>query len=433
MKYVVTIVVALVLAASGAMGLVRQPDSDPPARAVAPDAGAVSGRSSGDLGTITASLQERLREVPRDDRAWATLALAYVEQGRVTGDASWYPKAQQAARRSLSLDSDDNALGHSVSAALAAARHDFGGALRQVRTALSIDSYDDTGLAVRVDALTELGRYPAASVAARVADSRRPSIATATRYAYQLELRGELEESASVLRRAVSNATHGERAEVLTLLADLDRREGRLDASGREVRQALRERPGHLPALVALARLHVALGDLDAAATTWATVVRRLPTGEHLTELGELELVRGRPAAARQQFSVVDASVRLLQEGGVDTDLETALFETDHGDASQALASARAEWGRRQSIHVADAYAWALHRQGRDAQALRLARSATRLGTQEARLWLHRGRIEAALGLSRAARSSLERGLAADPGVSPWQAEQARAALRSLR
>lgn len=433
MKYVVTIVVALVLAASGAMGLVRQPDSAPPARTTAPDAGAVSGASSGDLGAITASLQERLREVPRDDRAWATLALAYVEQGRVTGDASWYPKAQQAARRSLSLDSDDNAVGHSVSAALAAARHDFSGALRQVQAALRIDPYDDTGLSVQVDALTELGRYPAASRAARVADSRRPGIATTTRYAYQLELRGELAKSAAVLRRALPDATHAERAELLTLLADLDRREGRLDASGREVRQALRERPGHLPALVALARLHVARGDLDAAAKTWTTVVRRLPTVEYLTELGELELARGRDAAARQQFDVVDASVRLLQEGGVDTDLETALFETDHGSAASALTAARAEWAKRKSIHVADAYAWALHRVGRDGQALGLARAATRLGTREARLWLHRGRIEAALGLSGAARSSLQRGLAADPGVSPWQADQARAVLRSLR
>jgi tetratricopeptide (TPR) repeat protein len=236
-----------------------------------------------------------------------------------------------------------------------------------------------------------------------------------------------------VLTRALGAATHADKAELLTLLSDLHRRQGRLAVAAREVAQALHEQPGHLPALVARARLLVARGDLAGAARSWQAVVRRLPTAEYLTELGELELARGRPADAQEQFAVVDATVQLLASGGVDTDLETALFEADHGDAATALADARAEWAKRHSIHVADAYGWALHRSGRDREALRMAREATALGTREARLWLHRGRIEAALGLDAAARRSLARGLAADPGVSPWQAGKARAALRSLR
>ncbi len=431
MKYVVVIAVALVLSVSGALGLVRNQDDAPIVTGQSADPAVVSA-ASGDLDDITAGLQARLRQVPRDDRSWATLALAYVEQARTTGDASLYTKAEEAVGRSLELRPDDNSVGHAVSGALAAARHDFSTALTEARAALAIDGYDATALAVRVDALTELGRYDDAQRAAEVADLRRPGVPTTTRYAYQEELRGQLQRSAGVLTRALGAATHADKAELLTLLSDLHRRQGRLTAAAREVAQALREQPGHLPALVSRARLLVARGDLDAAARTWQTVVRRLPTAEYLTELGELELARGRPAAAEEQFAVVDATVQLLASGGVDTDLETALFEADHGDAATALADAKSEWAKRRSIHVADAFAWALHRSGRDAQALRLARQATGLGTREARLWLHRGQIEAALGLTAAARTSLERGLATDPGVSPWQRARARTVLKEL-
>ena len=95
---------------------------------------------------------------------------------------------------------------------------------------------------------------------------------------------------------------------------------------------------------------------------------------------------------------------------------------------------ARAEWAARQSIHVADALAWALHVNGRDREALELSRQATRLG--------HRGGAAVAAprrssrrrsGMRAAAERHLRRALAVDPGVSPWQAAQARDALDRVR
>jgi Flp pilus assembly protein TadD len=63
---------------------------------------------------------------------------------------------------------------------------------------------------------------------------------------------------------------------------------------------------------------------------------------------------------------------------------------------------------------------------------LRHARLATRLGTQEPSLWAHRGIIEAALGMTDAARTHLRMSVAMDPGESPWQRAQAQQALRGL-
>ena len=83
---------------------------------------------------------------------------------------------------------------------------------------------------------------------------------------------------------------------------------------------------------------------------------------------------RARPSGSTPSCA---REARLFRADGVNVDLELALFDADHGDPSCGARAARAEWGRRHSIHVADAYAWALHANGRDGEAAPL-RAASR-------------------------------------------------------
>ncbi len=428
-RYLTLIVLALVLSVSGGIGLALTPDSQRAPTAV--PASAVPG-SGQDLTETIEALQDTLRRLPEDYTAWAGLAIAYVEQGRLTGVPSYYEKASEAADRSLELEPVDNFSGLAASAAIASARHDFDTALDLSDQSLAINPRGLSALAIRVDALTELGRYRAQLAALRIADRRQPSTTIAARYAYAFELRGELGRAASVLKTAAATGVRSDRSYLMTLFADIQRRLGRLHQAQQALRMAREATPGYLPAQVSLARLHIARGEPDRAVTIWRGVVAQQPLPEYVTELGELYLHLGRESAARKQFAVVDATVTLLESGGVNADLETALHEADHGSARRAVRLAAAEWDRRHSIHVADAYGWAMHQVGRDAQALLLARRATALGTPDARFWIHRGSIEAALGMDDAARIHLRRGLAGDPGLSPWQRVQARAVLRQI-
>lgn len=428
-RLVLVAIIAAALALTGAVGVARQSPTEPPAAA----GGVPSTLTVGsDVTQLVSSLQQRLQAVPSDDTAWSALALAYVEQARVNGDGSLYDRAQRAVTRALAVRPEDNPPALAASAALAAARHDFSRALLEADRSLALNPYQPVALAVRVDALTELGRYGDQLDAVRQADRRQPGVPVATRYAYALELRGELAEAVSVLRRSLASARQGERAHLLTLLADLERRRGRLPQSRVALAEALDLAPGYVPALVSSARLATAAGRPEVATRRWEAVVTTLPLPEYLVELGELHLSLGRPAKARAQFTVVDAATRLLGQGGVNTDLEAALFEADHGSVAAALAGARSEWTRRRSVHVADALGWALFRAGRPEDALPLLRQATRLDTPEPRFWLHRGTVEAALGLDRAAARHLRAGLAMDPGQSPWQADRARDLLADL-
>ncbi|MBD8870168.1 tetratricopeptide repeat protein [Nocardioides donggukensis] len=423
--------IALVLSVSGAIGLVRGADDTAPAPATAQPADlGTAGRDT--LTTYVSSLQDRLRRLPDDELAWARLGLGYVELARVSGNPGLYEQADEAIATSLSLQSGGNAPAHAARAALSAARHDFSDSLAAADRALAINPYDAAALAVRVDALAELGRYDAQLRALRTADRRQPGVPVAARYAYAMELRGRLDEAARILRRSVRTPQAADRSFLLTLLSEVERRRGRPADARRIALQALEQAPTNVAARVALARALVADRRWSRASAEWEQVVETLPLPEYQVELGELHELRDRTEQAEEQYAVVATTNAAFASGGVNTDLESALFEADHGDTGAAVVSARAEWDRRKSVLVADVLAWSLHRDGDSREALGLARTATRLGTAESRLWLHRGLIEAELGLDGQARDHLRRGLDLDRGTALLLTRDARAALDRL-
>jgi tetratricopeptide (TPR) repeat protein len=429
-KSLVIIGTGLVLAVSGGIGVATT--SDPTAAPPAGSVGRVVPDSGQDLEASIAALQDTLRRVPGDYVSWANLSVAYVEQARISGNATYYAKADEAAAKSFDLEPDDNFTALAAKAAISAARHDFSDALASADEALAINPRDLAALAIRVDALNELGRYDEQLKALRTADRLQPSTAIAARYSYAYELRGDLDRALGILRRAAESGSRPDKAYTLTLAADILRKQDRLAEAGRQLDVVQQAVPGYLPGLVSSARLETARGNLEGAVALWQDVVARQPLPEYLTELGELLEHLGRSDEADAQFDVVRTTITLLDASGVRTDLETALFEADHGSPERALSQARAEWRQRTSVHVADALAWALHRDGRDAEALTIARQATRLGSPEARFWIHRGTIEAALGMTSEARTHLRRGLDTDPGLSPWQRAEAEATLAGI-
>src|SRR3954470_21418852 len=94
---------AMAILVVGGIGFLRhRPATPPPALGLDPAGSLVDHPVvlSGSLQQAIASLQERLKVLPSDASSWATLGLAYVQEGRVTADPSYYPKADGALRRS---------------------------------------------------------------------------------------------------------------------------------------------------------------------------------------------------------------------------------------------------------------------------------------------------------------------------------------------
>ncbi|GGX42724.1 tetratricopeptide repeat protein [Streptomyces chryseus] len=392
--------------------------------------------AAGDLGRGIDALHRHLREQPKDATGWAGLGAAYVEQARTSGDPTLYPRAEKAFGRSLRLrPAAENDAALSGRAALAAARHDFAAALSQADRALRVNPYSERALCSRVDALVELGRYDEAWRAVELADRRRPGIPVFTRYAYVRELRGDAKGARRVLLRALESASAPpDVAYVATSLGHLAWSQGQYGRARSHYATALRADPGYVPAREGRGRAYAAEGDTKRALGDLEEVVRRYPLPGQLAALGELHEAAGRRERAEEQYGLVRTWTRLARAHGVATDLESALVEADHGDAAGALKAARAEWSRRESVHTADALAWALHANGEDRQALKYAKKATapEPGYRNASFLFHRGMIEHALGDARAARRHLRAALDLNAGFSPTGAREARSVLNRI-
>jgi tetratricopeptide (TPR) repeat protein len=185
--------------------------------------------------------------------------------------------------------------------------------------------------------------------------------------------------------------------------------------------------PGYVYALDAQAQVEAARGRLATAIALERRAADTVPQLQFVVSLGDLHAAAGNRAAARRQYALVRVIRRLLRTNGVRTDLETALFDVDHGiGVRRALAAARAAHADRPSIDGDDVLAWALARNGRCGEALPWSQRALRLGTRDATKLFHRGMIERCLGRDAAARPWFRRALALNPHFSLLWAPVAR-------
>jgi tetratricopeptide (TPR) repeat protein len=205
---------------------------------------------------------------------------------------------------------------------------------------------------------------------------------------------------------------------------------GRIAAATREYRTALVAFHGYPNALDALALARAARGRMRSAIALAQQAVDRIPLPLYVTDLADLLRAAGRDREARKQYDLIAVIRKLLAANGVRTDLETALFDVDHGvDLRGSLALARRAEAERPSIDGDDVLAWALERNGHCGEALRWSRKALRLGTQDALKFFHRASIEACLGNRLAAHVWARRALALNPHFSLlWAAEARRLA-----
>ncbi|MDJ0384514.1 tetratricopeptide repeat protein [Streptomyces sp. G-G2] len=389
-------------------------------------------RATGPAPGSIEALQARVTRLPKDPGGWAALGMAYVQQGRTTADPATYARAEKALRTSLTVQGKDNADAEIATGALAAARHDFPAALDWALRATTSDPYSASAQGVLADAYTQLGRYAEADAAVQKMTDLRPDAASLARASYAFELKGDTAEARDLMRRSLTAAaTPGESAFAHAVLASLALQDGDTRGALTEAQTGLRAAPGDSALLEARARVHEALGDTAQAVADYQAAIAIAPLPHYLLGLGELEQSLGHRGQAEAQYAVLRAQDRIRETTGTTADTDAILFEGDHGSPERAVTLAEEALRARPFVAVHDAYAWALHRAGRDTEALAQADQALSLGTRSALYHYHRAAIQHALGHPDAARRDLNQALR-QPGFHPLHADAARALLQRI-
>ena len=426
----------VVLLIVAALGVVRSNSSEtgPGRQPTAALPAAVSGRAPGaSLEDLISRLQARLEATPGDYVSWATLGLAYVQQARISVDPAYYPRAEGALERSLDIDTANNFIAYAGLSALASARHDFTVAKEHAETGLQINPYSSLLYGALSDAEVQLGNYDAAFEAVQKMIDLSPDTSSLSRASYTWELRGDLDRAAQLMQRALDDAPNPEdRAFALFQLGELEFNAGDPNAALEHYLAALSASPDNPAALAGKARALAALGQIETALDTYAALVERAPEPTYLLEYGELLESLGRTSEAEAQYEIFAVTQQLFAANGVQPDAVLALFHADHGDPIVALAAAEEAFSDNPFLTVEDAHAWALHRNGRDEEALAAVDRALSFGYRNARFHYHAGMISLALGDEGRARDELSTALEINPYFNPLEAETARSTLATL-
>jgi len=334
-----------------------------------------------------AAAQKAIADNPKNVDAYNRLALGLARRARETSDDSFYNKADDAIVRSLEL-APDNFEAQKMRVWVLLGKHEFQQAL-DVAGPLNKKMPDDLLVyGFLTDANAELGNYAEAEKACQwMLDLRPGNIPAFTRAAYLRELFGDIEGAIELMSKAYERTPLLEiedRAWILTQLGHLEFVAGRNENAEQLLQQALKLFPNYHYALGNLARLRSAQNKHGDAVDLLKRRYDAAPHPENLYALAE-ELDRaGHQAEAKAAF--VEFETRALKESSKwdNSNRELVFYYANHAHKpADALRIAQLEIARRHDVYTLDVYAWALHVNDRNSEAIGYMNLALAVGTKD--------------------------------------------------
>jgi tetratricopeptide (TPR) repeat protein len=317
------------------------------------------------------------------------LGWAFITKARLSYDPGYYKLSEQCALcvRSKNPDNQDALLlqGHILQSL-----HKFKDAEPIARKLVTIRSESfDYGLLG--DVLMEQGRLTEAVGAYQKMIDLRPDLQSYTRVAHMRWLKGDLDGAIEVMRTAVTSASPNDpepTAWAYTRLGIYELQAGDTGIAMKSAGIAFQYAENYAAALLLRGRILLAQENAQEAIQFLqrAATLTRLP--EYQWTLADALREAGKSQAAEE------IERNLLRNGAMNDPRTLALYLATRGQqAQQALKLAEDEMNTRADVFTIDALAWALHANGRLAEAREYSRKALSEGTQDARLFYHAGCI----------------------------------------
>ncbi len=241
------------------------------------------------------------------------------------------------------------------------------------------------------DANIELGRYDDAEKSAQwMLDLRPGNIPALTRAAYLRELFGDIEGAIELMQSAFTRMPYQEtedRAWVLTQIGHLELVRQKPAAAEQVLQQALGLFPNYHYALGQLADVRTAQKRFREAADLQQQRYGVAPHPENLFELAEAQARAGMTADAAKSYAAFEQGARAEMKGDDNANRELIAYLAGPGKKpGEALKLAEQEIAKRGDVYTREAYAWALFKNGRRAEAKREIATVLAVGVQHPRV-----------------------------------------------
>jgi tetratricopeptide (TPR) repeat protein len=379
-----------------------------------------------------ATAKKEIDKKPSQFTGYNELAIALSRRARETSDMAYYAQAEDALKKSFEL-APGNMEGEKIHVWLQLGRHEFPAAL-EAATILNKQVPDDVMVyGFLVDANAELGNYPAAEDAAQWMLNLRPgNLPGMTRAAYLRELFGDADGAYELMDMAYQATVPTEtedRAWILSQMGHLRFVEGRTNDAENILKQALQLFPGYHYALGNLAKVRITQKRYDEAVTLLQQRYQAAPHAENLYDLAEALQLAGRDGEAKKAFAEFETRSLAESVRRDNSSRELVFYYADHANQpARALEVAKQEFAWRHDVYTLDAYAWALHMNGQDAEARKQLETALAVGIRDSKIFAHAGEIALKLDDRAAAQKYLEESVS----LHATGSEQARLVLANV-
>ena len=360
---------------------------------------------------------------------WGQLANAYLQRCRETGDIADAQRAEQAARRSLAIRSNNNAPGRDALARSLFVQHRFVESETLARVTSLKYQDDPVALMGYADAALERGDYKTTEAALQhpvVAGEEKADPSVEAVKARLLDIKGQPALALEQMEKAQADAEANldmPRENVAWFhmrVGDQLARMGRVDAAEKSYREAIALYPHDYKTMTGLARLAAGRQEWAQAIFWGKKAAQIVPTPEVVALIGDAYAATGNQKEAERQYRLIEAMGAISRAQSAVYDRYRARFDADHGrDLTEGLALAQREMKIRQDIYAYDTLAWALYKNGKLAGADFAMQKALAYGTQDALMYYHAGAIAGARGNKTRMQADFAHASALDPYFHP--------------
>ena len=338
------------------------------------------------------SLLDQLRRHPDDIKAKLQLAMAYVQESRVTGNHAYYDEAAFKLVSQVLEKEPRNYEGLCVKTTILLSQHHFADALTAATEFSKLYPDAAFGYGLLTDANLELGNYADAIAACDKMNAIRPDLRSYSRAAYLREIYGDYVGAKDAMSLAVKAGVPAlEQTEWCRVqLGHLYEKTNELAKAEALYRESLALRLDYAYALAGLGRLALKKGNYTEGVSLFEKAASQTTDFDFQDKLIDC-LQKIDPAKAKEaaQKLVVElqkhaTDEKAAAEKGHYADKELAYLYLKMGDTKLALEHATREWLRRpENIEANECLAWVYFKNNDFAQAKMYIERASKTNSKD--------------------------------------------------